>query len=166
MENTNNLNEQLQTNKTELIENEVQTVTSENLQPIQADSTETVVQHTQTGSVPPIIYQVHNTPPKEPFSKKYPNVWKYVTTGILSFLAGMLVLSFANGISHKPDKFAPSQQSQGQMTQKQRGQMTQGNSNQAQRPGANNTSEKPAQNTTNNESNTTSEKAPASKTTT
>lgn len=37
---------------------------------------------------------------KKPFLKRYPTLWKYTTVGILSFIAGMLVFSFAQTLIH------------------------------------------------------------------
>lgn len=83
---TNNLNEQLeQTNTTETV--------IENQQPL---PTEVIVET----PAPP-------TPTKkEKFAQKYPNLWKYITTGVLSFIAGMLVFSFASSLkqNHKFDR--------------------------------------------------------------
>lgn len=38
---------------------------------------------------------------KKTFLQKYPNTWKFVTTGVLSFFAGMIALSLITCITQK-----------------------------------------------------------------
>lgn len=56
---------------------------------------------------------------KRNFTSKYPHLWKYVTTGVLSFVAGMLVFSFASSITAQHPKHNKAFEQGQQMPMKQ-----------------------------------------------